>query len=58
MVSIVENDVISIWPTDRTLIGTTTPGQSGSGCNGNEGVLLIPQNYRTGSLPSDGLGYS
>ena len=35
----------SIWPIDRTLSGVTTPGQSGLGSNGNEGVLRIPQSY-------------
>ena len=34
----------SIWPIDVTQIGTTTPGQSGPGNNGYEGVLYIPQN--------------
>ena len=29
----------SIWPIDETLTDTTTPGQSRSGSNGNEGVL-------------------
>ena len=33
----------SIWPIDRTLSGATTPGQSGPGSDGNEGVLCIPQ---------------
>ena len=33
----------SVWPIDRTQTGTTTPGQSGSGNNGNEGVLHILQ---------------
>ena len=33
----------SIWPIDRTQSGATTPGQSGPGINGNEGVLHIPQ---------------
>ena len=33
----------SIWPIDRTLSGATTPGQSGHGSDGNEGVLRIPQ---------------
>ena len=32
----------SIWPIDRTLSGATTPGQSGPGSDGNEGVLHIP----------------
>ena len=36
-----------------TLIGTTAPGQSGSGSKGNEGILHIPQNSRTGASPSD-----
>ena len=37
---------------DRTLSGTTTlePGS-----NGNKGVLYIPQNSKTGVLPSKGL---
>ena len=33
----------SIWPIDRTLSGATTPGQSGPGSDGNEGVHHIPQ---------------
>ena len=33
----------SIWTIDRTLSGATTPGQSGPGSDGNEGVLHIPQ---------------
>ena len=32
----------SIWPIHRTLLGTITPGQSGSGNDWNEGVLCIP----------------
>ena len=32
----------SIWAVDRTLSGATTPGQSGSGNDGNESVLCIP----------------
>ena len=44
----------SIWPTDRTLSGTTTPGQSGPGSVGNEGVLHIHQSSSiTGALPLD-----
>ena len=36
------------------LSGATTPGQSGPGSNGSEGVLRIPQSSRiTGSSPSD-----
>ena len=33
----------SIWPIDRTLSDTTTPGHSGPGSNSNEVVLRIPQ---------------
>ena len=33
----------SIWSIDWTLSGATTPGQSGSGSDGNEGVVRIPQ---------------
>ena len=33
----------SIWAIDWTLSGATTPGQSGHGSDGNEGVLRIPQ---------------
>ena len=33
----------SIWPIDRTPSASTTPGQSGAGSDGNEGVLSIPQ---------------
>ena len=42
---------ISIWLFDGTLTGTTTPGQSGPGSNGHEGVLHIPQNFMTGATP-------
>ena len=38
---------------DRTLSGATTPGQSGPGSDGNEGVLSIPQSSKTGASPSD-----
>ena len=34
----------STCPTDQTLSGATTPGQSGPGSDGNEGVLRILQN--------------
>ena len=38
----------------RTLSGATTPGQSETGSNSNEGVLRIPQNSSiTGASPSD-----
>ena len=44
------------WPIDKTLSGATTPGQSGPGSNGNEGVHCIPQSFSiTGTSPSDGL---
>ena len=44
----------SIWPIDRTLSGATTPGQSGSGSVGIEGVLHIPQSSSiTGTSPTD-----
>ena len=44
----------SIWPTDRTLSGTITPGQSGPGSYGYEGVLCIPQSSSiTEASPSD-----
>ena len=32
---------MSIWHTDETLIGTTTPDLSGPGSNENERILLI-----------------
>ena len=38
----------------RALSGATTPGQSGPGSDGNEGVLCIPQSSSTaGTSPSD-----
>ena len=37
----------SIKAIDGTLTGTTTPGQSRSGNNGNEGLLYILQIFRT-----------
>ena len=45
------------WATiDRALSGATTPGQSGPGSDGNEGVLRIPQSSSTvGTSPSDSL---
>ena len=44
----------SIWPIDMTLLIATTPGQSGPGSDGNEGVLCIPRNSSiTGALSSD-----
>ena len=39
---------------DMTLSGATTPGQSGPGSNGNEGVFRIAQRSSiTGVSPSD-----
>ena len=44
----------SIWPIDRTLSSATTPGQSGPGNDGNEGLLHIPQSSSiTGTSLSD-----
>ena len=41
---------------DRTQSVATTPGQSGPGSNGNEGVLRIPQSLSiTGTLSTDSL---
>ena len=43
-----------IWLIDRTLSAATTPGQSGPGSNGNEGVFHIPQSSRNiGTSSSD-----
>ena len=33
----------SIWPINRTLSDSTTPGQTGPGSNDNKRVLLVPQ---------------
>ena len=35
--------ISSIWPIDSILSGATTPGLSGPGNDGNEGVLCIPR---------------
>ena len=44
----------SIWSIDRTLSSATTPGQSGPGSNGNEGILRILQSSSiTEASPSD-----
>ena len=37
----------------ETLTATTIPSWSEPGSNGNEEVLLIPQNFRNGASPSD-----
>ena len=43
----------SIWPIDRNQSGTTSPGKSGPGSNGNEEVFYIPQSFQiTGASPS------
>ena len=50
----INTQITSIWSIDKTLLGATTSGQSGPGCDGNEGVLCIPQSSSmTGTLPSD-----
>ena len=38
--SIVKCSNSSIWSIEGTLRGTTTPGQSGPGSNGNEGIPI------------------
>ena len=46
--------LILINPQIGPLSGATTPGQSGPGSNGNEGVLCIPQSSSiAGTSPSD-----
>ena len=47
--------VSSIGQLNRPLTGNTTPGQSGQEINGNEGILHVPKNSKTGVSPSDGL---
>ena len=36
-----------------SLIGTTIPGESGSGINSYESVVHIPQSSRSGASPPD-----
>ena len=43
----------SLWPIDGTLTGTSTPGQSESGNNDNDGVFQIHQSSQTGASASD-----
>ena len=44
----------SIWSIDTVLSGAATPGQSGPGSDGKEGVLHIPQSSSsTGTSLSD-----
>ena len=38
-----------------THTGIKTPGQSGTGSNGDEGIFHIAQSSRTRASPSDGL---
>ena len=45
----------SIWPIDRNLSGTTSPGQSLLGNNENKEILPIPQISKARALPSEGL---
>ena len=48
------NQFISILLIVRALSGVTTPGHSGPGSDGKEGVLRIPQSSSiTGNSPSD-----
>ena len=42
----------SIWPIDKTLSGVTTPGQSGPGSDGNEGIHSDGSSI-TGTSPLD-----
>ena len=50
----ISKQLSSIWPIDRTLLGTTTPGQNWHGGDGNEVMLHIPQSSSTtGTSPSD-----
>ena len=43
-----------VYLIDRTLSDSTTPGQIGSGSDGDEGVLHIPQSFSiTRASPSD-----
>ena len=50
-----QNDYVSIWIIDDTLIDTTTLGQSQPGSNGNKVVLHIPQSSRFSLVTSPGL---
>ena len=54
LVICLHSDDCSIWPIDRTLSGATTPDQSESRSNDNEGVLRISQSLNfTKASPSD-----
>ena len=43
----------TISPIDKTLTGTTTSDQSGSGSNGNEELFYTPEISGSGVLSSD-----
>ena len=44
----------SIWSIDRALSSASTPGQSGHGSDGYEGIHHIPQSFNiNGTSPSD-----
>ena len=45
----------SIGLIDRTLSGATTPGKSGAGSDGYEGVLHLLQSFKTGASLSESL---
>ena len=45
----------SIWFIDGILTGTTTPRQSGSGSNSNQGVFYILKSSKTWASSSDGV---
>ena len=42
-----------IWPIYDNLTGTTTPGQSGSGSNGNESIIHTLHISTSGTSSSD-----
>ena len=42
-----------IWPKARTWSSATTPGKSGPGSDGNEGVLHIPRISKGDASPSE-----
>ena len=45
----------SIRLIDGTRKGTTTPGQSRLGSNGNKGISHIPESFRTGTIPPEAI---
>ena len=48
---------ISIWPIDRTLLGTSTLDQRVPGGNDNEGILHIHQSFRNLNIRCSLLSY-